>query len=159
MTLQHFSSPAVKAAKTTRKMLGGELASFTLDESDTARSTSSSYPYCRKYTTGIFSAFECDSIPGVVDVVLATPTSRVSETDLTGRTSSLTSGPTTSTKPAISFRTSEFNDPTPLSETQQTGSDIPTSSVTPSAAAMRLLNTAYPVSLYLVGVAAWMMFR
>lgn len=89
-------------------------------------STSSAFPFCRKYTTGIFSGFDCYTEAGEVDPVLPTPLAEFSTLDFssTGGSGSVSS---TSSRASVEGSGEPVgNDApvsaTPFSETQATGS-------------------------------------
>lgn len=86
-------------------------------------STSSGFPFCRKYTTGIFSGFDCYSEAGEVDPVLPTLipgysmldfSSSESAADVSSHVSAAESGQSVDNNAAITA--------TPFTQTQATGS-------------------------------------
>lgn len=114
-------------------MRGGQLRQPIPRHLDLAdgRSTKSQYPYCRKYTTGIFSGFDCWSQPSQVEPLVATPidgystldfsSTRTTTTVIATKISSSSSGSQHSSNvPAL--QTGGTISATPFSETQRTAS-------------------------------------
>lgn len=120
------------------------------EESDrlvcTPNSTSSAFPYCRKYTTGIFSGFDCFSEAGEVDPLLPTPISGYSTLDFSSdddvATTTTTGGLTASARQSggagesgglVGGKSDAPVSATPFTQTQATASSGESSSETKTA--------------------------
>jgi hypothetical protein len=115
-------------------------------------STLAEAPYCHKFTTGIFSAFACESTSGRAQAVIPTPLDGYSTLDFSSTSDNGASSPTISiSSPAGGVNNlNNHGSATAFTQTQQTGNaaDNPSIAPTTTSDGSRSRHVSKQVALY-----------